>query len=139
MENTISRRQAREQAFQLEFEKSFSDCSLEEILESAELARDFVIDPFAKEIVDGITANKALIDAEIEKYSNSWKISRISKVSLCLLRIAIYEIKYSKSNKDADNPVSVAINEAVRLSKKYATSEDASFVNGVLGNISKEV
>lgn len=139
MDNTVSRRQAREQAFQIGFEKTFSDCSLDEILETAEITRDFTIDPFALEIVNGIATNKEEIDSIINDYTNGWKLNRLSRVSLSLLRIAIYEIKFSSNNQKADNPVSVAINEAVRLSKKYSTQEDSAFVNGVLGKFSKDV
>ncbi|MBO4468554.1 MAG: transcription antitermination factor NusB, partial [Clostridia bacterium] len=63
-----------------------------------------------------------------------WSIGRISKTALAILRLAIFEMKYME-----DIPVSVSINEAVELSKKYATKEDASFVNGILSTVSKQI
>ena len=73
------------------------------------------------------------IDAKIsENLKKGWKISRISKVSLALLRLAVYEILYRD-----DVPTSVSINEAVELSKKYTVKEDTSFINGVLGSVAK--
>ena len=61
-------------------------------------------------------------------------IKRISKTALCILRLAIYEMKYFD-----EIPVSVSINEAVELCKKYATNDDASFVNGILATVSKSL
>ena len=63
-----------------------------------------------------------------------WKINRISKVSLALLRLAVYEMLYRD-----DVPVSVSINEAVELSKKYTVKDDTSFINGVLGAVAKSL
>ncbi len=67
------------------------------------------------------------IDALIGEKSTGWKIGRIGKVELSILRLAVYEILY-----DDEVPVSVAINEAVELSKKYGQDQAGSFVNGVL-------
>lgn len=75
---------------------------------------------------------QAEIDPVIEKYSVGWKIARMSKVAVAVLRLAVYEILYTET------PVGVAINEAVELSKKYASKEDCAFVNGVLGSVAKE-
>ena len=62
-----------------------------------------------------------------------WKVNRMSKVDLNILRLAVYEMKY-----DEDVPLKVAINEAVELSKKFGGDESSSFVNGILGKIAKE-
>ena len=67
------------------------------------------------------------IDALIEEKSTGWKIGRIGKVELSIIRLAVYEILF-----DDDVPVSVAINEAVELSKKYGQDQAGAFVNGVL-------
>ena len=61
-------------------------------------------------------------------------MNRLSKVSLALLRLAIYELMF-----EAEIPVSVSINEAIDLAKKYGGSEDAPFINGVLGSVVKEL
>ena len=74
------------------------------------------------------------VDAAFEPHLIKWQKSRISRVSLCILRIASYEITHLE-----EVPVSVSINEAVELAKKYAGEEDASFVNGVLGSLARSV
>ena len=64
-------------------------------------------------------------------------MGRLSKVSLALLRLSVFQILFVQENSDAENPVSVVINDAVRLAKKYSTPEDAAFINGVLGTVAK--
>ncbi len=73
------------------------------------------------------------IDEIISQYSKGWKIDRIAKAELAILRLAVYEVKY-----DDDVPVGVAINEAVELAKKYGEDSGASFVNGILGKVADE-
>lgn len=128
----MTRKEAREQAFVLIFEKMFREDSAQEILEYATEIREIEIDDYSKEIFLGVCEKKEELDAEISKHLKNWKIERISKVALAILRLAVYEIKFVESVPD-----SVSINEAVELSKKFSFAEDASFVNGVLGNIVK--
>lgn len=75
------------------------------------------------EIVDKLD----IIDSKISEVSKGWTLDRIGKVELALLRLAVFEILY-----DDSVPASVAINEAVELSKKYGQQESYSFVNGIL-------
>ncbi len=77
-----------------------------------------------------IMAHIEEIDAIIEKISEGWKIGRIGKAELAILRVAIFEIQ-----KDDDIPVGVAINEAVELAKIYGTEKSAKFVNGLLAKL----
>jgi N utilization substance protein B len=70
------------------------------------------------------------IDELINEKSTGWKTSRMAKVDLTLIRLAVYEIKF-----DEDIPNKVAINEAVELAKTYGTDDSASFVNGILAKI----
>ncbi|MGN1051738.1 MAG: transcription antitermination factor NusB, partial [Acutalibacteraceae bacterium] len=87
----MTRKEEREQAFLLCFEMMFND-DFEEITENAEETRDMVISSFAKKVCMGIKDNLEEIDREIENnLAKKWKISRISKVSLSILRIAVYE------------------------------------------------
>ena len=130
----MNRRESREQAFLFVFESNFSDYSIEDIIENAQMSRDIEISDFAKNIFNGVNNNKEKIDMLIEENSRSWKKDRLSKVSVSLLRMAIYEMMFEE-----EIPDSVSINEAVELAKKYSTKEDASFINGVLGSISKKV
>ncbi|MDE6864220.1 MAG: transcription antitermination factor NusB, partial [Eubacterium sp.] len=87
---------------------------------------------YAKEISQGVSEHKSEFNELISKYLKSWKLSRLPKVSLAILYVAIYEMKYADSVPD-----NVAINEAVELAKKYSSKDDASFINGVLGAISR--
>ena len=73
------------------------------------------------------------LDSLIAKYSKGWKLNRIPKVNLAILRIAVYEIIFEN-----DTPDSVAINEAVELAKKYSGSDDSAFINGILGAVVRE-
>lgn len=128
----LSRSEQREQAFAIVFERIFNNVSIDELLSHAVEARDLTIGDYARTAANGVDAHLEEIDAAIEKFAVGWQKKRISKVSLAILRLAVYEMRY-----EADVPVSVAINEAVELSKKYASTEDASFVNGLLGSLAR--
>ena len=129
----MSRRKSREQAFALLFEKSFNDLSVMDLAEGAQDAREFIIEPFALALAQGVEEKMAEVDARIEEHSHKWSHNRISRVALAVLRLAVYEMLY-----EDETPVSVAINEAVELAKRYGGEEDSSFVNGVLGGISRQ-
>ncbi len=129
----MSRRKSREQAFALLFEKSFNDLPVMELAEGAQDAREIIVEPFALELATGAEDKLAEIDVRIDAHSHKWSRDRISRVALAVMRLAIYEMLY-----DDDTPVSIAINEAVELAKKYGGDEDSSFVNGILGTISRE-
>ena len=94
--------------------------------------RDEEISDYAKQLLEGIESHQDEINELIESNLKGWKINRISKVALAAMRISVYEMKYIKSV-----PVSVSINEAVRVTKTFAFDEDGSFVNGVLGAVAK--
>ncbi len=130
----LTRREEREQAFFLIFEKAFnSETDFQELYDLA-LETEIISDSaFVKELSFKTNENIESIDPVIEKYCIGWKMSRISKVALAVLRLAVCEILYFD-----DIPVGVSINEAVELCKKYASEEDKSFVNGVLSSVSKE-
>ncbi len=129
----MTRREEREQAFILTFEKMFTDESLAQIVEKAVQVRDVEIGPYALKAADGVIEQRDALDGVVEKYLKRWSKKRISKVSLCVLRLAIYELLNEK-----DIPQAAVINEAVDLTKKYSTQEDAAFVNGVLGSFVKD-
>ena len=130
----MTRRQAREQAFILLFEKSFNqETELSELYDFAVENEAITGSDFVKKLLFTTWENVESIDAVIEKFSHGWKISRISKVALAVLRLAICEMRYFE-----DIPVGVSINEAVELCKKYAAKDDSVFVNGLLGSVSKE-
>ncbi len=129
----MTRREAREQAFMVLFEKTFSnETTIREIIETAEEAELIKINSFADALLVSVENNIEAIDKIIEENSRGWTIQRLPKVSLAVLRLAIGEMMYSE-----DVPTGVAVNEAVELMKKYGTSDDASYVNGVLGTVAK--
>ncbi len=128
----MTRKQAREEAFILIFEKEFNSDSLEDILSLAKEVRDIEPDDYIKNVFFGVFENLEKIDEIISKNAVGWSIKRITKTALAILRLAIYEIVYFD-----EIPVSVSINEAVELAKKYATKEDASFINGILSTVVK--
>ncbi len=131
----LTRREEREQAFFLIFEKAFnSETEFSELYELA-LETEIISDSkFVKELAFRTWDNIEKIDPVIEKHCIGWKINRISKVALAVLRLAVCEMLCFD-----DIPVGVSINEAVELCKKYASGDDQSFVNGVLGSVSKEI
>lgn len=125
----MTRTEEREQAFILVFEKAFNmEMSLEDIIACAAEAGPFEKSDFAFGLAGSTYENLEEIDRVIETYAIGWRKNRLSKVTLSLLRLALCEIMFGK-----DVPVSVSINEAVVLAKKYATQEDAVFINGILG------
>ena len=131
--NDISRYKMREQAFILCFESLFSDADIDELADNAGDARDEFLSDYAINCAKGIKEHQDQIDEKIaSNLKSGWKLNRISKVSLAIMRVAIYEMMYLE-----DIPVSVSINKAVELSKKYAAEDDTAFVNGVLGAVAK--
>lgn len=128
----MTRREAREQALCLVFERMFNEESMNEIIALAKEARELEADPFAKLLAQGVCDHIDELDEKIEKYSIGWSKKRLSKVILSILRMSIYEIYHMDSI-----PVSVTINEAVELAKKYGGEGDSAFVNGILGAISR--
>ena len=129
----MTRHEEREQAFILLFEKAFN-----EETEIADLY-DFAIEnevisgsDFVKSLLTKTWENVENIDSVIEKYCVGWKLSRISKVALAVLRLAVSEMLYFE-----DIPAGVSINEAVELCKKYASKEDSAFVNGLLSSVNR--
>ena len=126
----LSRKQARENAFILIFEKSFNDLTVEELLETAKSVKEFETDEYIERVLSGVFEKIEKIDEIISNNANGWKMERLSRVVLSLLRLAVYEITNMH-----DIPSSVSVNEAVVLCKKYATEEDAAYLNGILGSV----
>lgn len=131
--NKISRYKKREQTFLIVFESLFSDTSVEEIADNfTDSTAQFYSDE-AIRTAGLIQELSAELDEKISAHlTKGWRINRISRISLAVLRVAVYEILYCE-----EIPVSVSINEAVELTKKYSVTDDASFVNGLLGSFVK--
>ena len=150
----MSRKKAREMVLCLVFEKEYhkdSACEklyydLIELAENAENNEDLQgfeknltagDKEYIKETFFGVFENLEQIDDLISGSIIGWKYNRISKISMALLRIAVYEIMNSNASEDVTP--SVAINEAVTLSKIYDDSKAYGFVNGVLGSVAKNI
>ncbi len=127
----MSRKTAREVAMKLAFSRLLGgDDEYTAILEKSgidekPLAEDIA---FANEILQGIEENKEQIDGWIAKNAIGWKIERMPKVDVCILRVAIFEMLYRD-----DIPLGVSINEAVELAKRFGTAQSSAYINGVLG------
>ncbi len=136
MENKkkLSRFEEREQCFLLVFEKIFNPDPLDEIIETALESRELAFCDYAFEVANGVGNVQSDLDTLIESHlKKGWNLKRISKTSLAIMRVAIYEMLH------VDNvPAAVAINEAVELAKKYIPAE-SGFVNGVLGAVVKDL
>ena len=128
----MSRKLAREMAvcflFQVEFQKENIKEQVEDFIDSygeASYDKDYFL-----EIINGVLNSLKEIDEIINSKAKDWTIDRIAKMDLPILRVAIYEMKHRE-----DIPVSVSINEAVELAKKYGSDDSARFINGLLGKI----
>ncbi len=130
----MTRKEERELAFTLIFEKVFNDeLTIEEIVNNAVEARLIEENTFAFSLAQLTYEHCEEIDVIINENSVGWRVSRLPKVSLAILRLALCEILYVPSI-----PKGVSINEAVELAKKFATQEDAAFINGILGKYVRE-
>ena len=130
----MTRREIRDSAFKLVFEQLLRDDDIQELYDIAEEIDEITVDDQVKAIVDGTLAHREELDRIVENYSKSRKLARISKLNLAILRIALYESLY-----DENTPVNAAISEAMVLANTYTYSEDASFINGVLGAFSRDL
>ncbi|MGL5416944.1 MAG: transcription antitermination factor NusB [Clostridium sp.] len=133
----MSRKLSREKAMELVFSMMLSGDNHVEAVETfvdnyedniEELELDYI-----KEVLKGVEENKTYIDELLEKNLQNWKLNRISKVNLAILRLATYEMKFRD-----DVPDRVALNEALDLTKKYSDYKSKTFVNGVLDKILNE-
>lgn len=130
----MTRREIRDCAFILLFEKLLRDDPIEELYELADETDDVTVNDEVKKLVEGVLEKADELDEKISKFSTTRSIARIPKINLAVLRIAVYEILY-----DDMTPVNAAINEAVLLSQAYSYKEDTSFVNGVLSSFAKSL
>lgn len=85
-------------------------------------------------VVAGVANREEELNAQISKFSIGWDISRISRLTRCILQLAIFEILYVE-----DVPTGVAVSEAVRIAKKYDGDDTGSFVNGILGSFARSL
>lgn len=137
MSKRQTRREARTEAFKLIFQSELNSESpeflIETMLEERPGSENNI--SYIKTVYLGVLAKKDEIDEMIKNnLTFGWSLERISKVSLAVLRLAVFEILYVE-----DVPEKVAINEAIELDKKYDEPDNSAFVNGILGAIVKKL
>lgn len=132
----MSRSAIRENTFKLiysnEIQQQIDDEQIELFIEANDIEDEEEIS-YIKNCYNGIMANLSDINELIEKnLKDNWSMSRVSKIDISILKLAIYEMLYT------DLPYKVAINEAIELAKKYGENSSKAFVNGILASIVKE-
>ncbi|QOV20044.1 transcription antitermination factor NusB [Blautia liquoris] len=137
----MKRRELRESIFKLLFIDDFN--SDDEMPEQVSLYMDTLDEnyestdaqdrSYIERKYEHIRDHREDIDQLIKKSATGWKLNRMSKVDLSILRLAIYEMIY-----DDEIPVKVAINEAVELAKRFGGDTSASFINGILGKVVRD-
>lgn len=128
------RRQSRELALQVLFQLEF-DPKLN-LRDGLDLFKKSFEAPeetwaYALELLNGVSQRRQQIDGLIQTQSQHWSLSRMSLVDLNIMRLAVFELKFGAV------PPAVVINEAIEISKKYSSTDSASFVNGILDQIVK--
>lgn len=124
----MTKRQCRENAYLILFEASLRDDSLDELYVIAEEVEEITVDDRVKTLVEGVLSHAEELDGIIASFSKKRAVSRIPRINLILLRMAIFEIRYMP-----ETPVNVAVSEAINIAQKYTYQEDTAFINGVLG------
>lgn len=130
----MTRREIREHIFLMLFRKDFHEAK--ELNEQMELYIAELEKPSLEEYgyltarIQAVVEKTGEIDKILSEASSGWKLNRMSKVDLTILRLAVFEMRF-----DEDIPVKVAINEAVELAKNFGGDESPSFINGVLAKL----
>ena len=131
MTKKITRHEARESAVKLVFAHSINnEENAEEFYNLALEEHEIAANDFTKSLFFGVLENKEKIDDAISAHANGWKLSRISKISLAVMRGCTYELLFT------DVPKEIAINEAVEIAKAYDDGGAPAFVNGILNSVS---
>lgn len=129
MQRRLAREMVMKLIYQMDIQGEFSTDMVDRFIET--LPEDEQ-NKYIREIAEKFIQNKDQIDQLVDENSKQWKLARIAKVDLSILRVAITEIQY-----DEDIPENVSINEAVELAKTFSSDESGSFINGILGSIMK--
>ncbi len=132
MQRTKMRELAFKLMYEIEIQKEISDSLINNFIDSNSITDNEAIE-YLKDIVYGIESHKGEIEPLIsQNLKENWTLSRISKINLSLLKIAIYEMLYKNL------PYKVAINEVIELAKKYADDSSPIFINGILASVVKQ-
>lgn len=131
--NAVTRREARESAFLAAFSATFQPEERQEAIRDCSEMQEVTQDAFTVQLLRAMEQHAEEIDETITAHLKGWTLSRLPRVSLTALRLALAEMLYGNEQKPA-----VAINEAVELVKKYGDENDYQFVNGLLGTVARE-
>ena len=123
------RRDARESAFKLIFETLFKDAEKETLDEVTSPLKKEADVKFCEDIFSAYMEHRDELESEVASYLQNFDLSRVYRVDLALIYLALTEIKYLST------PKAVAMNEAIEISKKYSTSDSKKFINGILSAI----
>ena len=134
MKRQKSREKAMELLFSMELSKNSYEETIENFIEDYEMDLNTIDVEYIKIVVKIVADNLEAIDERVIQSLVNWKLDRVSKVNLTILRLAVGEMMFIE-----DVPGSVAINEAVELTKKYSDEKSCSFVNGVLDKVLKSL
>ena len=121
-----SRKQARRDAAFVLYQREVTDLSVEALLANRAASEGYDPDEFTMRSIAGVVAGQPALDAELTANSPAWPLSRIAPLERSILRLALWELR------SGETPPAVAIDEAVRLAKRYSTDEAAALVNGIL-------
>lgn len=133
----MSRKTAREVAMKLAFASLLGgEDTYESVLDKSGISEAPTAEDtaFSEEVLQGIGAHQEEIDAAIDEMAIGWRIGRMPRVDLSILRVAIYEMLYRD-----DIPYSVSINEAVELAKAFGGDHSSAYINGMLGTLAKKL
>lgn len=134
MSRKIARAVAFKIIYQLEFQKNDYEFIYQKMIEEENVTSEPIIE-YIDKVTKGVIEHNDIISGKIEEsLKQGWELSRISKINIAILKIAIFELMYLKG----EIPVKVAINEALELVNTYGEPADKSFVNGILAKILKE-
>jgi transcription antitermination protein NusB len=128
-----SRKQARRDAVFMLYQRDVTDLSMEEVVQGQRLREGYGPDDYTIAAVRGVEGAREELDATLARHATGWTVDRIAPLERSILRLALWEMESGTA------PPEVAIDEAVRLAKRYATDEAGAFVNGVLGAAQREL
>ena len=130
MNRKLSREKTMELLFGMTLSKDTIEETIENFIDNYEGNIKEIDLTYVKQALIGIENNKEAIDKVIEENLHNWKLERISKVNLSILRLSTYELLY-----DEEIPRNVAINEALEITRRYSDEKSVGFINGILDKI----
>lgn len=129
MKRRIAREKALQALFQIDMSQAEPSLAIEHVLDGAKE------DSYLSQLVNGVVEYQTQIDEDIKKYLENWKLERLATVDRNLLRLAVYELKFSEQ----DVPANVILDEAIEIAKLFGDEQSSKFINGVLSKIKQHL